>query len=424
MTDDIRDINSTDHTSKNLHGNTIHTVRDSLIAEILLACIIGLTLMTALTFVKCYMEFITVGMYPQFALLIVSVLHTIARRYRIKSLFGVFVLHILVDIAFYLVAIQIPLLQFGLSGPNKFYLIAHLFAFTLFSMLYRMKPSFMAADSEFVVVPAILHIVIYAFYNIAGRKDLGKNVLIHGIMIAIIFIIMRQIAVFDTKYYHSIHKISRPSSTLKMQNYKTVLLLIGIIAVSMLVLLVFPYSILSSVFRAGIIAVLSLVVKLLAMLKSKQEYTPPQNLSMGEDLTGLTQENPWIDLLAKIIMLILVAAIITVAIRGAHALIKNAPRNQKFDQVAPDDALIDTIEDISPEKRPFFKRGPDFGTGHERRVRKQFYDKTKRAMKKGLPVSPASTPGQIESVLKENGDKNIPALRQEYEKVRYGKKKD
>ncbi|MBQ3924862.1 MAG: hypothetical protein II696_05060 [Firmicutes bacterium] len=424
MTDDIRDINSTDHTSQNLHGNTIHTVRDSLIAEILLACIIGLTLMTVLTFVKCYMEFITVGMYPQFALLIVSVLHTIARRYRIKSLFGVFVLHILVDIAFYLVAIQIPLLQFGLSGPNKFYLIAHLFAFTLFSMLYRMKPSFMAADSEFVVVPAILHIVIYAFYNIAGRKDLGKNVLIHGIMIAIIFIIMRQIAVFDTKYYHSIHKISRPSSTLKMQNYKTVLLLIGIIAVSMLVLLVFPYSILSSVFRAGIIAFLSLVVKLLAMLKSKQEYTPPQNLSLGEDLTGLTQENPWIDLLAKIIMLILVAAIITVAIRGAHALIKNAPRNQKFDQVAPDDALIDTIEDISPEKRPFFKRGPDFGTGHERRVRKQFYDKTKRAMKKGLPVSPASTPGQIESVLKENGDKNIPALRQEYEKVRYGKKKD
>ena len=42
-------------------------------------------------------------------------------------------------------------------------------------------------------------------------------------------------------------------------------------------------------------------------------------------------------------------------------------------------------------------------------------------MKKGLPVSSASTPGQIEKVLTANGDKDITPLRQEYEKVRYGK---
>ena len=42
-------------------------------------------------------------------------------------------------------------------------------------------------------------------------------------------------------------------------------------------------------------------------------------------------------------------------------------------------------------------------------------------MKKGLPVSAASTPGQIENVLLKEGDKEISDLRQAYEEVRYGK---
>ena len=55
-------------------------------------------------------------------------------------------------------------------------------------------------------------------------------------------------------------------------------------------------------------------------------------------------------------------------------------------------SLTDTIEDISPEKRSFTVKGQDFGTGYERRIRKQFYTKARRAMHKGLPVSDSSTP--------------------------------
>ena len=40
---------------------------------------------------------------------------------------------------------------------------------------------------------------------------------------------------------------------------------------------------------------------------------------------------------------------------------------------------------------------------------------------KGLPVYASSTPGEVETVLLANGDKDISALKQEYEKVRYGK---
>jgi hypothetical protein len=53
---------------------------------------------------------------------------------------------------------------------------------------------------------------------------------------------MRQLAVFDTRYYHSIHKISKSSSMLQKQNYKTVAGLIAVVAVALGVLAVFPYE--------------------------------------------------------------------------------------------------------------------------------------------------------------------------------------
>ena len=71
----------------------------------------------------------------------------------------------------------------------------------------------------------------------------------------------------------------------------------------------------------------------------------------------------------------------------------------------------------------FSKKDYDFGSGHERLIRKQFYDKTRNAMKKGLPVGDTSTPGQIEAVLSAYGDEDISSLREEYENVRYGQNK-
>ena len=92
---DIRDINSTSHTSQDRSGNTIQTVRDSLPAEILFSLIIGITILSAMVVIKSYVELIDVGIYPQFVTLIVTVIHTIIRRLRIRSLLLNFILHIL-----------------------------------------------------------------------------------------------------------------------------------------------------------------------------------------------------------------------------------------------------------------------------------------------------------------------------------------
>ena len=113
--------------------------------------------------------------------------------------------------------------------------------------------------------------------------------------------------------------------------------------------------------------------------------------------------------------------VIFLIINAIRLLILNAPKFSRNNDVEDDGNLIDTIEDLKPEKKHLITRGQDFGSGYERRIRKQFYNRTRHAMRKGRPISSASTPGQIEKVLLANGDNDITTLRHEYEKVRYGK---
>ena len=107
--------------------------------------------------------------------------------------------------------------------------------------------------------------------------------------------------------------------------------------------------------------------------------------------------------------------------KAIRMIIQNAPKYRKFTSETDDGIIVDTIEDISPDQKIHKARYHDFGEGHEYRIRKKFYTKTRRAMRDGLPVSSSSTPGQIETALLANGDDEISELRKEYENVRYSK---
>ena len=415
---DLRDINSTSNTTKNLHGLTIHTVRDSLISEILLSVIIGLTIITGMTLVKCYIQIITVEIYPQFTLLIVAVIHTFIRRARKYGFFKMLISHLLVSVLFYLVAVQIPQLQFGLRTANRICLILLLFGFTVFSVLYRLKPAFMAADTQFIVLPAGIHVFGYFFCLITHREDLAADIMFNTVAMTAIYIIMRQIAVFDTKYYHSIHKISRSSSLLKKQNYKTVAFLAGVIAVTLGVLAISPYAWLSNLYALIVDAILRLIAYLFRNFDPHidEEFVPLRR-DRGDDWDY--GGGGWLGILILQILAVIIVILIAILVfNSVRQFIKSAPKNPE--NMKEEDALIDTIEDIPPEKRSQVAKNRDFGTGYERRIRKRFYDKTRRAIKKGLPVSDSSSPGQIEDVLLAGGDKEIASLKKEYEKVRYG----
>ena len=150
---------------------------------------------------------------------------------------------------------------------------------------------------------------------------------------------------------------------------------------------------------------------------------------MGNDLVEesvnidmVVEESPVSAVVLTIIAFVGMALIlILLAISGAKVLKKVI--NDADANAGADDSVIDTIESIGPLKKMFSRKDYDFGSGHERQIRKQFYDKTRNAMKKGLPVGDSSTPGQIEAVLRAYGDEEISSLREEYENVRYGQNK-
>ena len=424
MTDPLG-IFSTTTTMTNIHGKTVIKERDSLVAEMLLSMIIGITILSCVTFVKFYISIINVGMYPAYALLLVPLIQMFIRRARINNLFLIIILNLLVSAAAFFVYINIPGLGFDTGKANAFYLALILIAFALFSIIYRVKPTFYASDQEMIVFPAFLHLAAYLLYAFSGVTDLARDVIINALICAVIFLIMRQLALFDAKYYHSIHKISKSSSTLKKQNYKTVAGLIGIVVVAFGVLTVFPYEFVNKYLLvigrgiAGIFAVLRVFF-------ANRDFTykiEPGEVFQEEFAKDLPADDSSLSIIAKIVFILVSVILILLILNVFRIIINNLPKITKTRNLDDDDKIIDSIEDIRPEKRMIIAKQQDFGTGYERRVRKRFYDKTRRAIRKGLPVSDASTPGQIENVLMANGDNEIGSLRQEYEKVRYGKEK-
>lgn len=443
---DLHGINSQSNKSQNMHGRTIYTVRDSLLSEILLSTIIGITLLSCVMVIKSYILLIDVTMYPQFVTLIVPILHTFVRRIRLEMQFPILVMQLMVPAAFFVIVINIPALQFGNSTANKFYLAAILIAYTLFSIFYRLNPRFSAGDSQFIAISGLAHIVLFILFSLtkldkasrgyvnaqrnaeaavldqnyfSAGQSVTKTIIIHAIIIVILYIIMRQLAVFDAKYFHSINKSTKSAAALlKKQNNKTVIGLVVVIAISLGVLACIPIATLSDILFNGfksIAGVFGIFFPEEADIPGEID-TPPQPKVPEEE--KMIQVDTWVDVAIKILAVLIIIGIILFIVNLLRVILQNAPKFKKKDENLQDDNLTDTIEDISPDKKTIITKSMDFGTGYERRIRKQFYKKVHHAMKKGLPVTNASSPSQIEAAFRANGD-DISELKTEYEKVRY-----
>ena len=442
MTDDPRFVAPKAHAKLNKPV----IVRDSILAECLYSLMVTITIMSCLMIIKLYVLTINISMYSPYIILLLALIHTFIRRSGIKKSVINVAVQLAVSVAFYFTAVNISFLGFGADGRTKFYLITFIVACTLFSIIYLLKPAHSAADSEIIYFPAAIHIVGWLFYKFTeldvynnnnfrkwavthemetDRLDFVRFLVVNAAIIALLFLIMRQLAVFDKKYYHSIRKKSQSTMALKKQNYLTILFHFGLVIVTFGIILIFPYSSVFSLFwkvSNGFWKVFSWVMALLSKIDTGD---------MGSDLSeesinvGIaTEESPLFNAVLTVIAFIGVALLIVVIVIAIIRLLKNAIQEADAQNAGDDDSVIDIIENVGPLKKMFARKDYDFGSGHERTIRKQFYDKTRNAMKKGLPVGDSSTPGQIEAVLRAYGDEEISSLKEEYENVRYGQQSD
>ena len=440
MTDDPRFVAPRDHAK--LDGAVIS--RDSIFAECLYSLMVTITIMSCLMIIKLYIVTIDIGMVSPYIVLLLALIHTFIRRSGIKKAVINLTVQLAVSVAFYFTAVNISFLGFGNDSRTKFYLIAFITALTLFSFIYYLKPAHSAADAEIIFFPAAVHIVGWLFYKFtqtavynnsdyrkwavthesdADRLMFVRVLVINAVIIAFLFLVMRQLAVFDKKYYHSIQKKSQSTLVLKKQNFLTVLFHFVLVVVTFGIILIFPYSSVFSIFSKiseGFWKVVHWVVALLSKIDTGDMGNDLVEESVNIDM--VVEESPVSAVVLTIIAFVGMALIlILLAVTGAKVLKKVI--NDADANAGADDSVIDTIESIGPLKKMFSRKDYDFGSGHERQIRKQFYDKTRNAMKKGLPVGDSSTPGQIEAVLRAYGDEEIASLREEYENVRYGQNK-
>ena len=438
MTDDPRFVAPKDPVK--LEKNLV--TRDSILAECLYSLMVTITIMSCLMIIKIYVVSINISMISPYIVTLLALIHTFIRRSGIKNTIINLAVQLAVSAAFYFAVVNIKVLGFGADRRTKYYLIAFIVALTVFSFVYLLKPSHSAADAEIIFPPAAVHLVGWLFYKFTqldvynnesnrrwlvtheleiDRLTFVRTLVINAVIIAMLFLVMRQIAVFEKRYHHSIRKKSQSTMVLKKQNIMTIIFLIGLVIVTFGIILIFPYSSVFSLFwkiNNAFWKAFGWVMSLLSKIDTGDldSDLAEESINSGMDI----EESPITGIILTVLAFIGVAIFIVLIVIALFRFLRNTIKEADARRSDDDGSVIDTIENLGALKKLFSRKDYDFGTGHERIVRKQFYEKTRNAMKKGLPVGDCSTPGQIESVLRAYGDEEISALREEYENVRYG----
>ncbi|MBQ2605646.1 MAG: hypothetical protein II585_02175 [Clostridiales bacterium] len=399
--------------------------RETPLAEALLSLIITLTIMSWLLIIRATDEFVATSPVAQYIPLILVLIHFVIRR-KVLNLLPCFVTTVVASALFYLVLVLIPVTGYGCCGANMFYLGANVFAFTVFSVQYRLRPLLKAGDTNLLLFAVLSLPPFGILYFFTMRHDIFNLFISNSVASAVIYLFLRQFAIFESRYYHSISKSSVPLKQLKKQNYMTGIYLSEFFLILFLLLTLVPLLIFSnfvsdlfaSILPVIFTAIFAFINFLGSLFLGNDTIATPEE---GNYLRERSEDQPWVFVLSYILVVVMIMIAIHVIPKAIRMIIQNAPKYRKFTSETDDGIIVDTIEDISPDQKIHKARYHDFGEGHEYRIRKKFYTKTRRAMRDGLPVSSSSTPGQIETALLANGDDEISELRKEYENVRYSK---
>lgn len=298
------------------------------------------------------------------------------------------------------------------------FLIAVLFFNMIYSLSCMGKKSTLRAKPEGMYFSLLVHLLL--FFAV-GLSVTIYPILVNAVLMVMCYLAARQMDIFETKYAHSISSSSQSSSEIRQNNRKTVVILLISVMVSMCALFLFPYD----AFYAFILACLRALFKILNSLADDPEAGQPE---MGENLDfEFDQSSGETPLLLKMILSVVVVAVSLLMLNFFGTLLINfiksfrLPKFELYRDSEKEDLIVtDLIEDIAHDRKKIKRR--DMGKGEEYRIRKKYYDKVRRAVKKGVPIRRSSTPGQIERLIREAGDSSISELTPIYQEIRYNKK--
>ncbi len=298
-----------------------------------------------------------------------------------------------------------------------------LFAMIFFNMMYSgsqviMKKRELRAVPDGVYFSMALHLLLLIA---VGFSDSLYLILVDAVIILICYLTARQVDVFENTYYHSINSSSQPSAAIRRNNRLTVIVLVISVLFALCMLFIFPYE----AFYSMLLALAKLLVDILLPYREGEDIVPNGDLASQRDMLPLVAEEglPFpLKIVGAVIVILITMLVLNLLYNMITRLIRNFRLPDEDIIFERDDVVTDIIEDLDHTTVASKLKRKDFGKGEEYHIRKKYYDKVRKAIRKGVKIKKSYTPGQIESLIAASGDESIRELTPLYENVRYNKK--
>ncbi|MBO7564800.1 MAG: hypothetical protein J6T40_08185 [Clostridiales bacterium] len=300
------------------------------------------------------------------------------------------------------------------------------------SMLHRYAHRSKHVAFDTLIVTLSIHAVILIGFIVMQSPYGAFYTLLNAIFIVILYCVARQIDVFETRYYHNLHSSTQPVRAIRTQNIYSIFLIFGGIGIALALLLVIPVDQIARLLQKFAYVIFGLIGKFLEWINSGGTTADPEDELDWTDLlnklqaeeTDQSEPSAFSVILTTIIFGILFLLMFVFLIKTIILIMKHFHHEQGEEKVVENDAVIDIIEEVPKTKLAPSLSRQDFGEGYEGKIRKQYYQRVARAMRKGMKVKPSTSPREIEEEIKNQGDPSISELTSLYESVRYNKRQD
>ncbi|MBR3057795.1 MAG: hypothetical protein IKG93_07470 [Clostridiales bacterium] len=385
--------------------------------DLLMSFVFFFTTSSLGVFLLCYVHVIRTTYTAMCTAALMVPVYCLIRRLRIEF-FPMLFLHLLAS-ACYLIVMYFSFGKNTVAISNVIFLGFILLANILYSLKQRLMPSNSRVKNDGLLFSLILHFLLFLVFSFTGYHFRQPMIMTNSILMITAYFIARQFGVFEEKYFHNIHSATQPVSSIKKQNRMLVVIIVGGIVFSVVMLALFPTS-----------QVLKLLDQLMRIIGGwlsrffKEPEVKPEENELEEEIKNEIEDgvgtSTLTNILATISVVIVAICLFIFIVTMVRLILKQFRKAEHVEKTIENDAVTDVIESLEVKKKSVFHQ--DFGEGYEKEIRKKYYQRVTKAIKKGLPIKNSSSPHQIEKIIKRSGDPSISELTSQYESVRYNKK--
>ena len=325
------------------------------------------------------------------------------------------------------VAVAVPLLFSGMGIAVLLVTAAASAALVIYSILIIFSKNASHASPSLLLLSFFIHLFCLFLSSMRGDNSLTPF-LTSGFLISVcLYLAVRQIFSFKKGFDHFQKSPTQPGRAIQVNNNRIILLLCIVTAIIFPLSIVFPYDLIADVFKLigrSILKILAFLIGLLPVSGEENqdmdpEYMEGRRIDESRMSTGILS-----DVLEYVSMFLFIFVVVYGLYRvlpaiidflRKHSRIRHGTANRERSQYITDETI--DLDRFSHRRN---KKLPAFGTGEERKVRKEYYREVREAIAKGAAITGASSAEEIKNTIFDQFGKDISELTARYEKVRYG----